>query len=266
MTLEELPYPWADDFYAELGVTMTELERAYKNPIEYHEKLIDNYWRYRRSLVPRAQGYLHWCINRFYYMAIEEQFISVGESIRRLNDLRRHQIPEDIYADREKDVRLWMALAGAYVQGLRSKQELKEVAHEAEQIYIRIPPKWLRGLRRVERTKLTLYERFLTDLEKDWTTFVWSYQNEWHYAKISDFVYRGTLDEFVSGKSRHGHTLKKDHILAEWPAPLASFARHDDAHALFNARVAEYREARFKITGSSYTAEQEIPEWWLFGM
>ena len=255
-------------FFAELGVSRTELTNE-----NLWERWIDGYWKYRRTLRRRTQGYLHWRINRFYFMLEEIQYISLIEALSQKKQLRdKHRIrPKDAQCT---NAYMWLVLAGAYVEGLKQKKIAADLDSKIERFYIRIPPEWFRDVRQAPRHQLTPYEKFINDLNSNWHRFIRSYENDAHAVTVNYSGLHtpiiGSLKNFVEHKTKHGQRLQPADPRQYWPKPLAWYAlKENGARLLYEAKLTEFKAYLIPGAGSGYSAyktERAIPYWLKLGM
>ncbi|MEW5980153.1 MAG: hypothetical protein AB1898_30530 [Acidobacteriota bacterium] len=250
-------------FFQELGVPQEELLNS-----NLWERWIDGYWKYRTTLTRRAQGYLHWRINRFYFMVIEMRLISLIEALTQKREFReKYRIPPKEAQGTE--AYMWLVLAGAYVEGLRARKVADELEEKIERFYSKMPPEWL-DVTSGRPHQLTPYEKFIQALDANWNRFIRSYETDAHVVVINHFPMVASLNSFLEHKMPDGTPLRMTDPRQYWPKPLAWYALSPDgARLLYEATLIEFKEYLLPGAASAYSLQETrkaIPYWMKLGM
>lgn len=172
------------------------------------KRRIQDYWDHRRDMSPQQLSQLHSAIDTHYYELTDRSDLPVFPKLDDMRDLHeKHNIPPSEHYSREGSRgRVWMMVAAVYMLGVKyraSNEARRDGLRRAKQDFTkRIPPSWLDDVRDVPREQMTPYEKFVTDLSRNWGAFVRSYNEQTHAAPVDGTLQMASIQSFIEGRNR----------------------------------------------------------------
>lgn len=264
-------------FYTDLGIPKSVWVQT--NELTW-DIWIQHYFDHLKSLQLPERSKLHSEIDRFWFMVEENKYYPPGvvvfdpggKKVAQLLAKHRIQSPVGQRAD------LWLKIAGAYLEGLKRKEnETIRQGKESPNIEVTIPPGWLDHPDNSKRGDA--YNFWLKTLTEgnNWSRFVNSYKNDVHgvtvvnasiCASLRSFVNQRYMEKYWNGREvkNYGKPLLKPPGQRYWPKALGSFNTVGGGWYLYQAVENEYISVtQCQATADGRSLQSKMPPWLTIG-